>query len=130
GATEVQRVIKILPIGAISITVTIPFEVDRLEKLVEFHDVMLGGRNLHDDVRELAEKVYTELRPHLLKPMEYLPDEEAYTVFCLDSKTALSPGTRAEDWLQENRMAVAGVLTQEPDVSKLAEQEATESTGR
>lgn len=130
GTTEVRRVIKILPIGAISITVTIPFQVDRLEKLVEFHDVALGPRTLHDEVRELAEKVYAELRPHVLRPAEYLPDEEAYTVFCLDSSAVLGAGEKAEEWLQEHRRRVAGVLTQEPDLTKLSEQEAIESTGR
>src|SRR5688572_18948990 len=34
GPVELERVIKVLPIGAISITVTIPFEVERLEDLV------------------------------------------------------------------------------------------------
>ena len=131
GPTEVQRVIKILPIGAISITVTIPFQVDRLEDLVEFHDLRIGPRTLYEEVRELAEKVYFELRPSMIKPMEYLAEEEAYTVFCIESGSVLNgTGGRAEDWLQQHRRPVAAVLTQEPDLSKLSEQEALESTGR
>lgn len=131
GPIEIRRVIKILPIGAISITVTIPFEVSSLEKLVEFHDVSFGDRSLSDEVRELAERIYLELRPHLIKPMEYLPEEEAYTVFCLDSSTVLDrPHQIAEQWLQAHRRQVAAVLTQEQDQTKLAEQEALESTGR
>lgn len=131
GPTEIQRVIKILPIGAISITVTIPFQIDRLERLVEFHDVNIGERTLYREVRELAEKVYVELRPNMVKPMEYLPEEEAYTVFCIESGCVLDGADgRAEDWLQKHRRSVAAVLTQEQESSKLSEQEALESTGR
>jgi hypothetical protein len=34
GSISIDRVIKILPVGAISITVRVPFEVDRIEDLV------------------------------------------------------------------------------------------------
>lgn len=131
GPIELERVIKVLPIGAISITVTVPFEVDRLEDLVSFHDLQLGERSLHTEVRELAERIYIELRPHLIRPLEYLAEEEAYTVFCVESSCVLAaPQHRAEDWLQENRRTVAALLTQELDPQNLSEQEATESTSR
>lgn len=131
GPIELERVIKILPIGAISISVTIPFEVQTLEDLVAFHDLNLGERTLSAEVRELAEQIYVELRPHFIRPMEYLAEEEAYTVFCLESAHVLpAPQVRAEDWLQEHRREVAAVLTQEPDLEMLSEQEALESTSR
>src|SRR5687768_687945 len=131
GPVELERVIKVLPIGAISITVTVPFEVERLEDLVTFHDLHLGERSLHGEVRELAERIYIELRPHLVRPQEYLAEEEAYTVFCLESSSLL-PGAqvRAEDWLHTHRREVAALLNQEPDPKNLSEQEATESTSR
>jgi hypothetical protein len=131
GPVEMERVIKVLPIGAISITVTVPFELERLEDLVTFHDLHLGERSLHGEVRELAERIYVELRPYLIRPQEYLAEEEAYTVFCLESASILStPGVCAEEWLQANRRAVAGLLTQETDAQNLSDQEATESTSR
>lgn len=131
GPVEVERVIKILPIGAISITARIPFEVERLEQLVDFHDLQLGERSLQADIRELAEQLYIELRPHVIRPVEYLLEEEAYTVFCLETGTVLpAPEYRAEDWLNNHRREVAAVLTQETEVDKLSEQEATESTSR
>lgn len=131
GPVELERVVKLLTIGAISITVTVPFEVDRLEDLVHFHDLILDNRPLHHEVRELAERIYVELRPHLIKPLEYLAEEEAYTVFCLESSCVLSaPGIPAERWLQAHRREVAAVLTQEQDPELLSEQEATESTNR
>jgi hypothetical protein len=131
GPVELERVIKILPIGAISITVTVPFEVERLDQLVDFHDLQLAHRPLHCEVRELAERIYVELRPCLVKPQEYLAEEEAYTVFCLETASVLpAPEQRAEDWLNTRRREVAALLTQEPDPEKLSEQETSESTSR
>jgi hypothetical protein len=131
GPVELERVVKLLPIGAISITVRVPFEVEHLEDLVGFHDLKFGERSLHAEVRELAEHIYVDLRPHLIRPMEYLAEEEAYTVFCLETQSVLpAPEVRAEDWLHLHRREIAAVLTQEADLSKLSDQEATESTGR
>src|SRR5205085_11354201 len=39
GPVRVERTVKILPVGAISITVHVPFEVDHIEDLVAFHDL-------------------------------------------------------------------------------------------
>lgn len=131
STVDVERTIKLLPVGAVSITVRIPFEVERLEELVDYHDLRLGERSIHAEVRELAERIYVELRPRLIRPMEYLAEEEAYTVFCLESGSVLPvPEVSAEQWLHANRREVAGLLTQETECEKLAEQEAAESTSR
>src|SRR5258705_308110 len=39
GPVRVERAIKLLPVGAISITVRVPFEVERIEDLVVYHDL-------------------------------------------------------------------------------------------
>jgi hypothetical protein len=131
GPVVVERSIKLLPIGAISITVRVPFEAENIEDLVAYHDLRFGERSLNAEVRELAERIYVELRPHLLRPAEYIADEEAYTVFCLETASVLpAPEVTAESWLQANRREVAALLTQETDLEKLSEQEAGESTGR
>jgi hypothetical protein len=131
GPIEMERVVKLLPIGAISITVRVPFAVEHLAELVNYHDLTFCGRTLHAEVRELAEQIYVDLRPHLVRPMEYLAEEEAYTVFCLETVGVLpAPEMRAEDWLNVHRREIAGVLTQEQDLEKLSEQEAMESTSR
>jgi hypothetical protein len=61
-----------------------------------------------------------------------LADEEAYTVFCLESPLVSTTGEviKAENWWHANRRAVASLLTQEPDLDHLSRQEAEESTGR
>src|SRR5882757_10084531 len=38
GPIRLERTVKLLPVGAISITVRIPFDVQRVEELVPLHD--------------------------------------------------------------------------------------------
>src|ERR1043166_1791806 len=86
GPIRVDRSVKLLPVGALSITVRIPFDVTRIEDLVCFHDLRFSdGTYLYDDVRQLAEDVRKELANYWVRPVEQLGDEEAYTVFCINS---------------------------------------------
>jgi hypothetical protein len=132
GPIRVERAIKLLPVGALSITVRVPFEVDRIQDLVGYHDLQFSNGSLHEDVRRLAEDVRLELAPHYVRPVAQLADEEAYTVFCLQSPLVTEAGTpvNAEQWWGANRRAVAALLTQEPDMDHLSQQEADESTQR
>lgn len=132
GRIPVERVIKLFPVGAISITVRVPFEVDSIEELVDFHDLQLGNKSLNEEVRELAETVRQELAPYYVRPMREIADEEAYTVFCLESPLTNSEGLpiSAESWLHQHRRQVASLLTQENDIANLSKQEAEESTRR
>jgi hypothetical protein len=132
GPVRIQRQIKLLPVGAISITVRIPFEVDQVEELVAFHDLQFSNGSLNEEVRRLAEEVRRELQSHFIRPVAQLSDEEAYTVFCIESPLRTEDGTRlsAENWLREHRRAIASLLTQEQEIDQLSKQEADESTGR
>ena len=134
GPTRIERTIKLLPIGAISITVRVPFVVRDIDELVGFHDLQFSnGTWLYDDVRALAEEVRQELKPYLMRPVDHLGDEEAYTVFCIRGplKSGQDGATcAAEDWLMENRRRVAALLTEERDPNRLSEQEAFESTNK
>src|SRR5438132_5109465 len=132
GPVRVERVIKLLPVGAISITVRVPFEVRQIEDLVAYHDLQFSNGSLHDEVRRLAEEVRRELAPYFIRPVAHLADEEAYTVFFIQSPllTVDGAGLSAENWLRANRRPVASLLTQEPDCDHLSKQEADESTGR
>jgi hypothetical protein len=132
GPVRLERTIKLLPVGAISITVRVPFAVDRIQDMVAYHDLRFSdGTFLYDHVRELAEQVRRELSRYYVRPVEQLADEEAYTVFCLKPiKTSDGESIRAEDWLHANRREIASVLTEEPDPRRLSDQEADESSGR
>src|SRR5581483_8032334 len=85
GPLRMERAIKLLPVGAISITIRVPFSVNRIEDLVDFHDLQFSNGALHDEVRRLAEDVRRELAPFYVRPVSTLAEEEAYTVFCINS---------------------------------------------
>jgi hypothetical protein len=132
GSVRIERTVKFLQVGAISITISVPFEVHSIGELVEFHDLEFSNGVLTHEVRQLAEEARGELARYFLKPVPQLAEEEAYTVFCIDAPLSAADGKplSAEDWLQEHRREVAALLTQEPDVHQLSRQEADESTGR
>ena len=132
GRVRLERTVKLLPVGAISITVRVPFDVPRIEELVLYHDLRFAEGSLAEDVQKLAEETRRELEPFCIRPVPQLTDEEAYTVFCLEAPLADEGGApvNAEAWLAAHRRQIAAVLTQEPDAESLSQQEAEESTGR
>jgi hypothetical protein len=132
GPVRVERVIKLLPLGAISITIRVPFQVGQVEDLVAYHDLQFSNGLLNEEVRRLAEEVRRELARYYIQPVATLAEEEAYTVFCIESPLVTEDGAAlsAENWLRANRRSVASLLTQEPDIDHLSKQEAEESTGR
>ncbi len=125
GPVRVERAVKLLPMGAITITARVPFEVGSLDELVVYHDLAFRNGTLQQEVRQLAEEVFAALGPRLVRPVERLADDEAYTVFCLNAPAG---NEAAEQWLARNRRQVAALLTQESDPDSLSRQEAQEST--
>jgi hypothetical protein len=99
---------------------------------VAYHDLEFSDGVLTQEVRQLAEDVRRELLPFCVNPTHVLMDEEAYTVFFLDSplKTGDGASARAEDWFTSNRREVAALLAQEPNPLELSAQEVEESTER
>lgn len=132
GPVRIDRTLKFLPVGALSITVSVPFEVESIEDLVAYHDLEFSNGALSQETRQLAEEARRELASYFVKPVPQLAEEEAYTVFCIDAPLVAEDGRplSAEDWLHQHRREVAALLTQELDVNQLSRQEADESTGR
>src|SRR5207248_348039 len=133
GHVRLERSVKLLPVGAISVTVRVPFQVERIEDLVKYHDLRFtDGTYLYDEVRQLAEDVRRELAPYYIRPVPQLGDEEAYTVFCMNSRESVlsNENPSVEDWIQHHRREIASLLTEEPDPTHLSDQEAEESTGK
>jgi hypothetical protein len=132
GPVRIERSLKLLPVGAMSITVSVPFEVQAIGDLVAFHDLEFSNGQLNQEVRQIAEEARRELARYCVKPVAQLAEEEAYTVFCIDAPLVAEDGQplSAEDWLHQHRREVAALLTQETDVNQLSRQEADESTGR
>src|SRR5882672_1612627 len=113
GPIRMDRVVKLLPVGAISITIRVPFEVKKIEDLVIYHDLQFSNGSLHQEVRHLAEEVRRELMAFFIRPVPQLAEEEAYTVFCIDSPLLTDDGAAlsTQNWLKANRRAVASLLT-------------------
>ena len=133
GPVTIVRDVKLLPVGAITIRVCVPFAVHGLEQLVSYHDLRFtDGTYLYDEVKTLAEDIRRELMPYLVRPVSQLPEEEAYTVFCLQCPLHSKDGKRvdAEDWLRLHQRSVASLLTEEPDPGRLSDQETEETTGK
>ncbi len=132
GPIRMDRVVKLLPVGAISITIRVPFEVKKIEDLVIYHDLQFSNGSLNEEVRRLAEEVRAELMSYFIRPVPQLAEEEAYTVFCIDSPLLADDGATlsTQNWLKANRREVASLLTQENDCAHLSKQESDESTGR
>ncbi len=133
GPIRVNRSIKILPVGAMSITCRVSFEVDSLQDLIGYHDLRFNdGHYLYDEVMQLAEEARQALQPYCIKPVSKLSEEEAYTVFFISNGLVGEDGKtiRSEDWLIQNRRQVAALLTEEPDPGTLSAQEAKDSTNR
>jgi hypothetical protein len=130
GALRIQRTVKLLPIGAISIMIRVPFEVGRLGELVVFHDLIFADGALHDEVRRLARDVARELMPLCVKPHPQLQEEEAYTVFCFQGPLGAVPNgsSIAASWFERHRRDVAALLTCEAAAARLSAQEVHEST--
>jgi len=132
GPVRIERTVKLLPVGAISIACRVPFEVNDPRELVAFHDLALAEGTLQDEVRTLADDIRRELAPYLIRPHERLGDEEAYTVFCIEAGLRQADGgtASAEEWLAMHRREIAALLAQEPEPGLLSEQEAQKSTAR
>jgi hypothetical protein len=132
GRVRVERCVKWLPVGAISITIRVPFALDHFEQLVDYHDLQFESGSLQQEVKQLAEDIRKELASNFIRPVASLQDEEAYTVFCIQSpvRDAAFKPLPAETWFAEHRRQIAALLVQEDNYAKLSRQEAEESTGR
>ncbi|MEE8425245.1 MAG: hypothetical protein V3S11_05425, partial [Elusimicrobiota bacterium] len=124
GSVRIQRTVKILPIGALSITVRVPFKAASLEELIAFHNLRFSRGSLYDEVRELAAQVRRELAPCYKQPVETIRDEEDYTVFCIASELTNATGEpiAAPEWLKENRRAVKALLSEEKRPERISKQ--------
>jgi hypothetical protein len=127
---RVEPAVKVLPIGALSVTVRAPLAADSVAECAAWNALTFDdGTTLEDWVLATVEKARRELSAHTIRPHARLPEAESYMVFCLD---AASPGIGAEApaWLDANRTGVAGLLMHEQETALLSDQEVAESTGR
>ncbi|NLH17308.1 MAG: hypothetical protein GX455_12080 [Phycisphaerae bacterium] len=131
GTANISTHVLVFGIGAISIQYRVPFEVDHLEQLIACHDLKVDLQPLEQRAIELARRIQADLHDHCIRPTSTL-DPEPYTLFCID-ELPVSPdreGMTAEQWLRDHVRPVAGLLTEESDITNLSQQEAEESTSQ
>jgi len=129
---EVERIVKVLPIGAVSISLRFPFEGLSMEELPTLHHAIFTQGILHQHATTLAEELRIELAPLAIRPVSRLQEGEDYTVFCLETPVSAKdkPPFQSEDWFEMHRQNIAALLTQEADSRQLSRQEALESTSQ
>src|SRR5688572_19689559 len=131
GPVHIRRTIKVVSLGALSVTVRVPFAVTDLAELSTYRDLRFAGRPLVDEVRALVEEARRELMPWLISPLAELAEEVAYSVIVLTQPAVPdAEGFRAEAWLQQHRRRIAGLLLQENDPTHLSEQQVQQATAR
>ena len=122
--------IKLLPIGALSVTARTAFGVNSLSELADWQEpVFDDGSTLSQWVNATIEKARAELAIHSIRPRDRLPEGESYRVFCIDSDSP-ALGKCTQDWLVANRESIATLLTGEISTMALSAQEIEESTSR
>lgn len=123
GGQCVRIVVRVYEVGVVSISMHVPFQVDRLEELRPYHrPVLESGRTLDDLARGLCAEVCESLRSTLVRSS--VPSQpEAYNVFCL---TELDGAQDASVWFAAHRQEVATLLAEHPD-GNLSEQQVEES---
>ncbi|MBS0659474.1 MAG: hypothetical protein JSR82_14630 [Verrucomicrobia bacterium] len=127
GPVRLDLTVKILPIGALSIAASIGVAGVTLEELRRAHEPVFASGSLAGEMRELAEQITRELGAGALRPVLPVEEAEGYTVFCLRPPAIARWDARA--WLEQERGAVAALLTQEP-AERLSAEEVAESTSR
>jgi len=129
---QVERIVKVLPIGAVSISLRFPFAGMSLEELTTLHHAIFTQGKLSQHAKTLAEELRVELAPFAIRPVAKLQEGEDYTVFCVETPATAEgrPPFQSEDWFEQHRQVIAALLTQEPDSNRLSRQEALETTGQ
>jgi hypothetical protein len=132
GPMHISRTVKVFNIGAISIQMRVPFEVDGIADLLPVHQLLSEDESLRTEVRGLAEEARQQLEPFCIRPVSQLGEGEDYTVVCLHEAPVVPDGSgnRAADWLSANRREIGALLAQEQDAAQLSDQEIDESIGR
>lgn len=128
GLLQMERTVKLFPIGAISLAIQVPFRIQRLETLVDYYDLPFNTGTLSDDVKDWAEQIRTQLEPFCNQPVKTLQEADVYTVFCIESPWKSEDGHRynAERWLQQNLRQIASLLAGQENISLLSNQQADE----
>ena len=122
GPLSLQPHVKIFDVGAISISYEVAFEKASLAELVPYHQLKIGDEPLSVVAERLALQVADSIRSAMIKPNKDRSVVEAYTAFCICDGIAPVP-----EWVTAHRAAIAGLLNEETEPGRLANQQIDET---
>jgi hypothetical protein len=106
----VRLLIRIYDVGVVTVMMRVAVETKVLGDLMRFHNPKLeDGLTLDKVAGSFCAKVCDSLQDSVVGRTEFPPPPEAYTVFCLTDLGGLSD---VNAWLNEQRVEVAGLLTE------------------
>lgn len=109
AGTQVRTIIHVYDVGVVSISMRVAFEVEDLQELQPFHNLLLAaGQKLPQAARDLCTEVCKSLEEAMVQPVPP-PEPEAYTTFCL---TDIGAADNLEAWMQTHREGIAELLTE------------------
>jgi hypothetical protein len=131
GPLTLSTTIKLFSVGAISVNVRMPVAWQRVTDLVAYRDLRFRDNTTLDErVREIVERLFQTVKPHLDTPVAALELPEVYTVFCLNAPltdatatAASKSGESMEEWLRCNQREVAALFDGETDPTRLSDPE-------
>jgi hypothetical protein len=122
GPVTLKPQVKIFDVGALSISYEVVFDKGSLAELVPYHQLKIGEEALSAMAERLALSVAHDLKAAMVKPNPDRPVIEAYTAFCF-----ADVGGPVPEWITAHRAAIAGLLNEEPEPGRLAEQQIEET---
>ncbi len=106
----VRLLVRIYDVGVVTVMMRVAHAAATLGELMPYHHPVLDdGRTLDTVARDLCAQVCASLEEYMTNRSTFEMIPEAYTVFCLSD---LGGPRDATQWLNENRRAAAGLLSE------------------
>lgn len=97
-------------VGVVSVILRVAMQTQDLRSLMPYHRPVLdNGKTFTQAAFDICTAVVGDIRSALIQPVMQLQEPEAYTVFCLKE---FGLQTTLDDWMEENRLAIAELLTE------------------
>lgn len=106
----VHGIVRIYDVGAVTVTIRIPFEVKQITDLLPFHNLKLEKDKSIDEIaKALCVRVRDNIKDSLIRPHNEIGKPEAYTVFCIKEIAAYKA---SDQFLEEHQAEIVSLLTE------------------
>lgn len=120
---NIQPLVRIYEVGVVSLIISVPFEVEALKQLNEYHEPVLdNGTSMEKASLGMCRDVVKNLEGFLMQAIGKIHVPEAYTVFTFSQ---LGDSQPVEEWARNHQREIIGLLD-DWDPAELAEQQISE----